>query len=167
MGRTRQFGNLLRLFLPPHAPPVVRPQTFLTYEEIARFQAAVFIPWSPETYSFREFYSMELPLFVPNASWLLRCAFVHYERYERLPVFEIAQKARNKTGGPYGRDQWRWLRWVDYLLVPGVTYFASLQELAKQLSGPLPSALPQRAYMRRAMINAKAFWLRAFPGLAP
>ena len=80
--------GLLTVFLDARGGPsrrVARPKAFLAFSELRTFGRAVFVPWSPETFAFREFYAMAIPLYVPDAAWLLRCALVHYTRAARLP----------------------------------------------------------------------------------
>lgn len=47
----------------------------LSYSEIARFRAVVLFPWDHALMTFYELYSMNIPIFIPSKSWLIRLLY--------------------------------------------------------------------------------------------
>ena len=145
----------------------------MRFSEIAQYRGAIFVPWSPETYAFRELTAMAMPTFVPAATWLLRCAMSHYTRASRALATRWGQV--EAFAAAHGDDSVPpslalteggrfWLSRTDYAAVPGIVYFDSVPDLVRRLSEPSHVG-GLRAYVRRGILDAHSFWASVLTAL--
>ena len=167
------LAALLQLWTANSSVRVARqePGTFMPFSEISGYRGAIFVPWSPETYSFRELTAMVMPTFVPAATWLLRCAMSHYNRAKRTAgtrweeALDFAAAHGNAKIDPPTANLPFWLALTDYATVPGVVYFESVPDLVRRLHEPL-NVDELRKYVRRSLLDAHSFWAPVLTALA-
>ena len=142
--------------------------TYAPLEEWAAFGAAVLIPWDLWLVTFRELYAMQLPLFVPDAAWLLDTAFVFYDRMQnstldaRLPGADVMDTT---VPSPLRLDRPArefWVARTDYAW-PGVRHFASVPSLLYLAVRADRSKMKEEmgAHHEAMTIASKKFWAGA------
>lgn len=62
--RLLPLSSRLQIWLPPSEAPSWTSMGGMSWDEVSRFDAFIFIPWAWGTMTFRELYGMNLPLFV-------------------------------------------------------------------------------------------------------
>ncbi|CAD7929321.1 unnamed protein product [Amoebophrya sp. A120] len=139
--RMIHFGKL------PFAFDVLNTDSKKTFLEMASYTAIVLIPWEAALMSFYEFYSMNMPLFLPSREMLYRTVY-HSEgnlgttkdSYQLRSSRLLGKKEELVSEHPYPPFAFSsldsrayWLDYSDFVRWPGLKFFFNLQELCKHL----------------------------------
>merc|ERR1712048_390621 len=83
---------------------VLKSKNYIPFEFIRRFAGAVLLPWDMWIMTFRELYTMCIPLYVPDFNWLLDVAFSYYQRWSWKEGVPYGERMPGIEGGP--DDEW-------------------------------------------------------------
>lgn len=158
---------------------------FLPYEDIAKFDAAIFLPEQPDKLTFWEQYEMAMPLWLPSVDFWVRIHAIGEYRYSVFAhIWEAGLpdgiEASMACGMPtslffHGSSieelhldspvaPAMWFHLTDYVIFPNLQLFASAADLIVQLLAADLSAISQRmeTFNRHTWQASAAFYRTAF-----
>eukprot|EP00927_Polykrikos_kofoidii_P057170 TRINITY_DN51284_c0_g1_i1.p1 TRINITY_DN51284_c0_g1~~TRINITY_DN51284_c0_g1_i1.p1 ORF type:complete len:686 (-),score=77.98 TRINITY_DN51284_c0_g1_i1:194-2251(-) len=175
------LGCALRRFAPDGYPftfEILNSDSKLTFKELSSRRAAVLVPWEHALMAFFEFYSMGVPLFMPDAPWAYRLLFDSEGNlgstkrlYEDVtPGCDVAvgcTVTRPHPFSPFDLDPLEsrryWYQYSSLAQWPHVHRFSSLAKLLELLyvvDTSRTSAL-MKDFNDRTFVQSVAFWRRA------
>ncbi|CAD7924387.1 unnamed protein product [Amoebophrya sp. A25] len=155
---------------------VLNTDSKLSFQEMGTFTAMILVPWEAALMAFYEFYSMNMPLFVPSRDMLYRTVY-HAEGnlgttkniyHVRSPRLAGADAESIHPYPPFAFEKLDariyWLEFSDFVRWPGIRQFFHLQELVKLLlqeDAPAMAA-EMKLYNDKTFASSVAFYRRAF-----
>eukprot|EP00928_Gymnodinium_smaydae_P047015 TRINITY_DN31357_c0_g1_i1.p1 TRINITY_DN31357_c0_g1~~TRINITY_DN31357_c0_g1_i1.p1 ORF type:complete len:653 (-),score=82.53 TRINITY_DN31357_c0_g1_i1:161-2119(-) len=176
------LGCLLKAFTPddyPVAFTVLNSDSKLSFRELAAHRLAVVVPWEHALMAFFEFYSMSMPLVMPDVPWTYRLLFdadnnlgsTTAQYFDVDPSCDrltgCAAGARPHPSPPFAFDTLEarhyWYQYSFLAQWPHVHRFTSLPQLLDMvLTVDLAQTSAQmRAFNDRTLVQSVAFWRHA------
>jgi len=158
-----QFTNLLD----PHTTKEVY-NTSLSYVELGKYRALVSFPYDTSLMLFWEFYSMNVPTYVPFQLWRWGIFGQHTRRDLATPVLEDDTGIERPPYSPFfdGFSPLEieravyWSKFTDWAMFPHVQYFSTIAELmVKVMSDDLPEiSAAMKRFNEECIVKSVAAW---------
>lgn len=179
------FGCALRRFMDPTYPikfTVANSDSKMSFKEMASHKAVVLMPWEHALMAFFEFYSMSIPLLMPDASWSYRLIFdAEGNLGSTLPIYwDVSPECDYHAGcapiHPYPPFAFQslnsrryWYQYSSFAQFPHITRFASIPDLLHRLLQVdlAESSAAMKAFNQETLLRSAAFWRTAGRQLLP
>eukprot|EP00438_Fugacium_kawagutii_P024939 Skav213196 [mRNA] locus=scaffold2826:292404:294158:+ [translate_table: standard] len=179
------FGCALRRFMGEAYPikfTVANSDSKLSFREMAAHRAVVIIPWEHALMAFFEFYSMSIPLLMPDASWCYRLMFdAEGNLGSTLPLYwDVSPECDFQVGcnptHPYPpfafqtfQSRRYWYQYSSLAQFPHIQRFVSIPDLLDRLLqidlAQISAAM--KAFHQETLLRSAAFWRSAGRRLLP
>lgn len=179
------LGCALRRFMDETYPikfTVANSDSKLSFKEMAAHRAVVIIPWEHALMAFFEFYSMSIPLLMPDASWSYRLIFdAEGNLGSTLPLYwDVSPECDSQVGcnptHPYQpfafqtfQSRRYWYQYSSFAQFPHIHRFTSIAELLDRLVRVdlAETSAAMRAFNQQSLLRSAAFWRTAGRRLLP
>lgn len=179
------LGCALRRFMDETYPikfTVANSDSKLSFKEMAAHRAVVLIPWEHALMAFFEFYSMSIPLLMPDASWSYRLIFdAEGNLGSTLPLYwDVSPECDSQVGcnptHPYQpfafqtfQSRRYWYQYSSFAQFPHIHRFTSIAELLDRLVRVdlAETSAAMRAFNQQSLLRSAAFWRTAGRRLLP
>lgn len=174
------FGCALRQFMPHDYPltfTVANTDSRLSYQDMASHRATVLVPWEHALMSFFEFYSMAMPLFMPNRAWAYRLVFdaegnLGSTTSQYVDVSPACDASQGCAAKPHPHPPFEFTTlasrsyWYDYssfAQFPHINSFSSIPELLHMLVAVdlTKASAAMKAFNDQTFVRSTAFWREA------
>eukprot|EP00929_Paragymnodinium_shiwhaense_P071072 TRINITY_DN36104_c0_g1_i1.p1 TRINITY_DN36104_c0_g1~~TRINITY_DN36104_c0_g1_i1.p1 ORF type:complete len:744 (+),score=161.80 TRINITY_DN36104_c0_g1_i1:90-2321(+) len=176
------MGCALKHFTPVDYPVkfvVLNSDSKMPFKELASHRAAVLVPWEHALMAFFEFYSMGVPLLLPDTPWAYRLLFddegnlgsTTSQYYDVAPECDLQsgclKKERPHPSPPFAfaslESRRYWYQYSSLVQWPFVYRFASLPHLLELLltADLAHTSASMRSFNDRTLVQSIAFWREA------
>merc|ERR1712113_257788 len=174
------LGCAMRHFMPEGYPigfTVANSDSRLTFQEMAAHRAVVLVPWEHALMAFFEYYSMAVPLLMPDAQWSYRLVFdaegnlgSTTEIY--TDINPRCEASRGCSGDRHPSPPFQfgtlasrryWYQYSSFAQFPHIHRFSSIADMLQKL---VTISLPQtsssmKEFNELTLVRSSAFWRRA------
>lgn len=177
------LGCALRRFMDDTYPikfTVANSDSKFSFSEMAAHRAVVLIPWEHALMAFFEFYSMSIPLLMPDASWSYRLIFDAEGNLGcTIPLYSDVSPACPSGCDPIHpyqpfafasfESRRYWYQYSSFAQFPHIQRFTSISDLLQQLlqlnlAGVSAS---MKAFNDETLMRSMAFWRTAARQILP
>jgi len=171
------LGCAMRHFMPEGYPvsfTVANSDSKLGFREMAAHRAVVLVPWEHALMAFYEFYSMSIPLLMPDAHWAYRLVFdadgnlgsttsQYLDVSPRCDAVQGCSGARHPLA-PFKFESFEsrryWYQYSSFAQFPHIHKFSSVADLLQKLVtldlGPTSAAM--KSFNDVTLLRSTAFW---------